>query len=91
MMQKLLLAALAAGTVMAAAPAAQARDGCGPGMHRDGYGRCFPNRGPRGPVAYVVPGGPPLVIGNYYHGRGYWDGRAWYHHRERWNGGWRYR
>jgi hypothetical protein len=88
MMQKLLLAALAAGTVMAAAPAAEARDGCGPGFHRGAYGRCFPNRGP-GPVI-VAPGGA-FVIGNFYPGRGYWDGHRWYQHRDRWHGGWRYR
>jgi hypothetical protein len=93
MMQKLLLAAVAAGTVLAVAAPAEARDGCGPGMHRGGYGRCYPNGGPRGPgpVAIGVPGGPGLVIGNFYEGRGYWDGRAYHHHRERWHGGWRYR
>jgi hypothetical protein len=33
----------------------------------------------------------PLVIGNFYHGRGYWDGHRYWGHRERWHGGWRYR
>ena len=91
MMQKLLLAALAAGTVMVAAAPAEAREGCGPGMHRGEYGRCFPNGGPRGPVAVGIPGGPALIIGNRYEGRGYWDGHRYWQHRERWHGGWRYR
>jgi hypothetical protein len=93
MMQKLLLAAVAAGTMMAAAAPAEARDGCGPGFFRGAYGRCLPERGPRGPgpVAIGVPGGPALIVGNFYEGRGYWDGHRYYHHRERWHGGWRYR
>jgi hypothetical protein len=33
----------------------------------------------------------PLVIGTYYHGRGYWDGHRYWQHRDRWHGGWRYR
>jgi hypothetical protein len=32
-----------------------------------------------------------LVVGRFYHGRGYWDGRRYWQHRERWHGGWRYR
>jgi hypothetical protein len=92
MIQKLLLAAIATGAVMTVAAPAEARDGCGPGFHRGAYGRCFPNRGPGpGPVAVGVPGGPALVIGNFYPGRGYWDGQRYWHHREHWHGGWRYR
>lgn len=40
--------------------------------------------------------GPPpapaaFVVGNFYAGRGWWDGHAWWHHRY-WGGGhWRYR
>ncbi|MDE1915510.1 MAG: hypothetical protein KGJ57_10785 [Sphingomonadales bacterium] len=93
-MQKLLLAALAAGTVMTVATPAMAREGCGPGWHRGAYDRCVPNRGPRGPYGpgvAVVPGGPALVIGNFYEGRGYWDGHRYWRHREHWHGGWRYR
>jgi hypothetical protein len=31
------------------------------------------------------------VVGTFYAGRGWWDGRTWYHHRY-WGGGhWRYR
>ena len=89
-----MLMAMAAGMVAAtvAAPA-QARDGCGPGFHRGPAGRCRPNGPPPGPpgVAIGVPGGPGLVIGNFYEGRGYWDGRRYWQRRERWHGGWRYR
>lgn len=88
MMQKLLLAALAAGTVMTVATPAMAREGCGPGWHRGYYGRCVPNRGPEAVVP--VPGGA-LVIGNFYPGRGYWDGHRYWQHREHWRGHWRYR
>jgi hypothetical protein len=92
-----LLAAMAAGLVAAAvASPAQARDGCGPGYHRGPAGRCRPNRPPPPPpgspgVAVGVPGGPALVIGNFYPGRGYWDGRRYWRHRERRHGGWHYR
>jgi hypothetical protein len=84
-MKKLLLLALAASTTFGAVTAAEARDGCGPGGHRGYYGHC---RGNGGPVV-VAPGG--LIVGNYYHGQGYWDGRRYYQHRDRWHGGWRYR
>ena len=88
-MKKLILAALAAGTMIAAtATAAEAAQGCGPGFHRGAYGHCRPNRGPAPGVGIAV---GPLVIGNFYHGRGYWDGHRYWGHRERWHGGWRYR
>jgi hypothetical protein len=96
-MKMLLLAALAAGTMVVAAGPAQARDGCGPGFHRGYYGRCFPNGGPGrwgppppppGPVM-VGPGGP--AVGVFYEGRGYWDGHRYWRHRDHWHGGWRYR
>jgi hypothetical protein len=87
-MRKMILALAAAGTMLAVATPAMARDGCGRGFHQGYRGHCVPNRGPgyvdRGPAVR-------LVIGNYYGGRGYWDGRRYWHHRERWNGGWRYR
>lgn len=86
-MRKILLAVATAGTMLAFAPAADARDGCGRGYHR-WHNRCVPNRGP----GYVAPAPTVrLVIGNYYSGRGYWDGRRYWRHRERWNGRWRYR
>lgn len=95
MVRKYLLIAMAVGTMAATAaiPTAQAREGCGPGFHRGPYGHCRPNGPRRGPagVAVGVPGGPALVIGNFYEGRGYWDGRRYWRHRERWNGHWRYR
>ncbi|MBN8808303.1 MAG: hypothetical protein J0I47_08720 [Sphingomonas sp.] len=90
-MNKLLTAALvaSAGIASIAAIPAQAADGCGRGYHRGPYGHCRPNMGP-GPVVVREPG-VNLVIGNYYPRRGYWDGRRYWWHRERWNGGWRYR
>lgn len=92
-MKRIAMAVLAAGAALAslsAAPAAQAREGCGPGYHRGPYGHCRPNRGEwrRGPVVTER-----LVIGNFYTGRGYWDGRRYWHNRWRDHdrGHWRYR
>ena len=79
------LAAAAAATVVAVAPA-DARDGCGRGYHRGPRGGCRPNMRPGAMV--VAPG---LVVGTYYHGRGYWDGHRYWHDRYRWHRGWRYR
>ena len=87
-MNKLLSVALAAGVALVAIAPASARDGCGPGGHRGPYGHCRPNGGGYGGPGVVAPG---LVIGNFYEGRGYWDGRRYYQHRDRWHGGWRYR
>jgi len=84
-MKSIIAIALAGAAMVVGSTAADAREGCGPGGHRNNWGDCRPNRG--GPVV-VAPG---LVIGNYYHGRGYWDGRRYYRHRERWHNGWRYR
>ena len=87
-MRMIVLSLLAAGSALAAAAPAMARDGCGDGFHRGPHGRCHPNRGP----VYGAPApSVRLVIGNYYPRRGYWDGRRYYWHRERWRGGWRYR
>jgi hypothetical protein len=83
-MKKLVLAGLAAATMIGAAASADAARGCGAGFHRGYYGRCIPNRsygyGPRGPA-----------IGVFYPGRGYWYGGRYWGHRYRWHGGWRYR
>jgi hypothetical protein len=84
-MKKILLAAVAAGAVLAATSPANAAQGCGPGGHRGPYGHCRPN----GPPIVAGPGG--LVIGTYYPNRGYWDGNRYWRHRDRWHGGWRYR
>ena len=86
-MKKLLLAAAAIGVALTATTA-DARQGCGPGGHRNYNGRCLPNRGP-GPVL-VAPG---LVVGNFYRGRGYWDGQRYWHqrYREHHHREWRYR
>jgi hypothetical protein len=89
-MNRILAIALAAGVAVAAVGAvspADARDGCGPGGHRGPYGHCRPNRGRD--VVSVGPVG--LVIGNFYNGRGYWDGHRYWQHRERRRDGWRYR
>lgn len=87
-MRTMLIALAAAGSTLALATPALAREGCGPGGHRAYNGRCVPNRGPgyaaRGPEVR-------LVVGNYYHGRGYWDGRRYYQQRYRYHNGWRYR
>lgn len=84
-MKKILLLAIAAGAALSAVAPADARQGCGPAFHRGPYGGCRPNRG----GGVVVAG--PLVVGRFYRGRGYWDGRRYHPHRERWHGGWRYR
>jgi len=86
-MKKLLAAALLAGaaTIASAVPA-NAAEGCGRGYHRGPAGHCRPNYG-RGPVV-VAPG---LVVGNFYHGRGYWDGHRYWQNRYRYHDGWRYR
>ena len=82
-MKKILLAALAVGASLTVASAAEARQGCGAGFHRGPQGRCRPNRG------QAVVARP--VIGVFYRGQGYWDGRRYWQHRYRRNGGWRYR
>ena len=81
MLKSLLAVALVAGTTLAATAPADAREGCGRNAHRNPRGRCVSDFR-RGPV---------LVIGNYYHGRGYWDGRRYFQHRYRHHNGWRYR
>lgn len=80
-MKIMLIAALAAGTALAATAPADARQGCGADFHRGPYGRCLPNRGP----------GAAVVIGRFYPGQGYWDGNRYWGHRDRRHGGWRYR
>lgn len=84
----LALAAGVAGLALTATPAA-ARDGCGKGYHRGPYGHCRPNwRDNR-----YHRGGPVLIVGNYYRGHGYWDGRRYWRERYRDHdrGDWRYR
>lgn len=84
-MKAILIALVAAGTTLINCPPAEAREGCGIGYNRGPHGYCRPNHD----RAVVVV--PPLRVGVYYPGRGYWyDGRFWAH-RYRWNGGWRYR
>lgn len=83
-MKKAVLFAFAAGTALLALSPAEAREGCGRGGHRGPAGHCRPNVRP----GY---GGPVLIIGNHYPGRGYWDGRRYWQNRYRYHGGWRYR
>jgi hypothetical protein len=82
MKKSLLLALAATAATLAAAPPAQARDRCGAGYHRNAHGRCVMNHRARRPV---------LVIGRYYNGHGWWDGRRYYRHRYMHRGHWRYR
>jgi hypothetical protein len=84
-MKKFVTLALAAGIALSTAGVAEARQGCGPGSHRGPQGHCMPNRGPG---VVVTPRG--LIVGNFYSGRGYWDGSRYYQHRSRAHNGWRY-
>lgn len=68
---------LAATAVAALVGAASAADA------RQGCGVGF-HRGPRGACIVNRSGG-------YYAGQGWWDGHRYWHNRERWQGGWRYR
>ncbi|MGY2051623.1 GCG_CRPN prefix-to-repeats domain-containing protein [Methylobacterium sp. JK268] len=71
-------AVLTLGTLVGTAGVAEARDGCGPGFHRNFYGFCRPNFfGPR--VVYA-----PVVYGPRWHRVGWY--RPW--HRVGWYGGW---
>ncbi len=81
-MKKLAMLTLCVAASATLAGSAFAADGCGAGFHRNAYGHCRPNG-----VA-VAPG---LVIGNFYAGRGYWDGHRYWQHRFHDHGGWRYR
>lgn len=83
-MKRFLAIAVAAGAAVVAVSAADASGGCGRGYYRGPHGGCRPNGG----AVVVAPG---LVVGNFYHGRGYWDGHRYYQHRVRWHRGWRYR
>ena len=76
-MRKTLIALVATAATLALAPAAEARQGCGRDGHRGPYGQGYR--------------GPTLVVGNFYAGHGYWDGRRYWQHRDRFHGGWRYR
>jgi hypothetical protein len=85
-MKKIIAVTFAAAIALAATSSAEARDGCGRNEHRGPYGHCRLNGGP-----IVRHRGPVLVVGNFYHGRGYWDGRRYWQNRYRHHGGWRYR
>jgi hypothetical protein len=84
-MKNMLTLALAAGIALGTATIAEARQGCGPGYHRGPAGHCRPNANNR---VLVTPRG--LIVGNFYTGRGYWNGERYYRHRARNHRGWRY-
>jgi hypothetical protein len=96
-MKTILAVALVATATIAAASSADARDGCGQGAHRGAYGHCRPNHGydrgyHRGDDRRHYRGDDRVVIGTYYGDRGgYWDGNRYWMHRDRFEGGWRYR
>ena len=80
MRHKILMVGALAAASLAAAPQAEARQGCGPGFHRNYHGYCVANRGT------VV-----FEVGRFYPGRGWWDGHRWWAHRDRDDRGhWRY-
>jgi hypothetical protein len=94
-MRKALILTLAgAASIMAFAPPAVARDGCGDGWHRNRYGECVPNynnrRFYRSRDAYYYDRDFYPEVGRFYRGRGYWSGDRYFMNR-RWDGrGWRY-
>jgi hypothetical protein len=105
-MRRTIIGIVAVACVLGAASAAEAAQGCGIGFHRGPYGYCRPNGGRvvavPGPAvavpapvvavpapAVAIPG--PVVVGGFYPGRGWWDGRRYWWHRYPWHGGWRYR
>jgi hypothetical protein len=83
------LAVLGLATVIAigSASAADARQGCGAGFHRNMRGRCVPNLRQRN----MRQRAEVFVVGRYYPGRGYWYDGRWWHHRYRHHNIWRYR
>ncbi len=85
-MNRFIAATLTAGMMIAGVSAVDARDGCGPGGYRGPHGHCRPLRGGPG-----FGGAGVLVVGQHYPGRGYWDGRRYYQHRDRFHGDYRYR
>ncbi|MFT4026583.1 MAG: hypothetical protein QM676_07260 [Novosphingobium sp.] len=87
-MKKILALAMTAGIALATTGIAEARQGCGPGYHRGPHGRCLANA--RHGVGVAVTPGGRLVVGRFYHGRGYWNGRRYYQHRARRGPGWHY-
>lgn len=84
-MKNFVTLALAAGIALGTAGIAEARQGCGVGYHSGPHGRCIANARNR---VVVTPRG--LIVGNFYTGRGYWDGHRYFKHRARNHRGWRY-
>ena len=92
-MRKILAVAFIVAVVVSASSSADARGGCGIGVHRGPHGGCRENGTNElvvAPHTEVVVGGAP-AIGVFLAGHGYWDGHRYWGHRDRWRGGWRYR
>jgi hypothetical protein len=94
MRKALLLTLASAASIVAFSAPATARDGCGDGWHRDGYGDCRPNynhrRYYRSADPYYYDRRSYPEVGTFYDGRGYWSGDRYYMNRS-WSGrGWRY-
>lgn len=88
-------ATLAAGTMIATVPAANAGVHVGIGIGVPGVGVGLYGGHP-GRWCYNHPGrcggyGGPYYEGAYWAGHGYWHGGRWWQRRERWHRGWRYR
>ncbi|TGD99042.1 GCG_CRPN prefix-to-repeats domain-containing protein [Methylobacterium nonmethylotrophicum] len=81
-------AILSLGALVGTGTTAEARDGCGPGFHRNWHGWCRPNFGPR--VYYAPVRYRPVVWGPRW-GYGGWRRVGWHHagwHRPWGYGGW---
>jgi hypothetical protein len=88
MIRKLALSLALVSGVLFTAPAAEARDGCGPGFHRGFYGWCRPNWRPYAYRPYLY--GPGYRRFGYHRWGGYrWHYRyhyAWHRGGYRWGG-----
>ena len=85
MIRKFVMSLALVSGVLLAAPAAEARDGCGPGFHRNFYGWCRPNVRP---YAYR----PAYRRFGYHRWGGYrwhysWHRRFAWHRHFAWHGG----
>jgi|UPI000346EF91 hypothetical protein len=98
MIRKLVMSIALVSGMLLTAPAAEARDGCGPGFHRGYYGWCRPNWRPYAYRPFVYgPGYPRFGYhrrgGYHWHYRHHYSwhrswhrGLAWHGGRHRWSG-----
>ncbi|WP_412759792.1 GCG_CRPN prefix-to-repeats domain-containing protein [Methylorubrum subtropicum] len=94
MIYKLILPIALVSGMLLTAPTAEARDGCGPGFHRDYYGGCRPNWRPYADRPFVYcPGyrrfGDHRWGGDRWHDRYHYSGHrdfAWHAGRHRGSG-----